>query len=262
MKYNPIVLGCMAMLTACSSVTGNAPKLEFGKATAEKTVRLENNEASPKLEISIDMPYAKGDDDRAKLINNAIEEQLFMMTGLPMQQAVEKFVEERGNGYIADFSAFYKEDKEDGQRSGWYECHYDLKARTEQKADTIVNYIYELDTYDGGAHGLLTKGVLNFSTNTGKKLTLDDVLLQGYEHRLTELLLDKLLKQTASKDINELRAKGYLYSMDMCPSQTYIINDDGITFIYNQYEIAPYAMGMTELQMDWKELNDVAPNHN
>ena len=262
MKYNTIVLGCKAMLTACSSATGDAPKLEFGKATAEKTIRIENSETSPKIDISIDIPYAKGDDSRAKLINNTIEDYIFMMQGLTMQQAVDSFVNKRGKDYIADFADFYKQDKEEGQRSGWYECHYDLKAHTEQKADTIVNYIFELDTYDGGAHGLMTKGVINFSVNTGKQVTLDDVLLPGYEHRLTELLLDKLMKQTGAKNIDELKEKGYLYSMDMCPSQSYIINDEGITFIYNQYEIAPYAMGMTELQMDWKELNDVAPNHN
>lgn len=250
----------MAMIAACSSGAGDGAKLEFGNAAAEKTVRLENSETSPKIEISIDIPYAKGDDNRAKLINNAIEEEIFMMKGLTMQQAVDSFVSKRGSDYIADFGAFYKEDKAESERSGWYECHYDLNAHTEQNADTIVNYIYELDTYDGGAHGLFTKGVINFSVNTGKQVTLDDVLLPSFKHRLNELLLDKLMKQTESKNIDELREKGYLYSMDMCPSQAYIINDDGITFIYNQYEIAPYAVGITELKMSWSELKDIAPN--
>lgn len=99
---------------------------------------------------------------------------------------------------------------------------------------------------------------MNFSTKSGKLVTLDNVLLPGYNTRLNEILLEKLLKQTHSNDIDELRSKGYLYSMDMCPSQFYLINSTGITFIYNQYEIAPYAVGITELKLTWDELKDVA----
>lgn len=260
MKYNSLLWGCAVILLACSTAKEGSDKLEFETTKVKKTARLENNNASPRFDISISMPYAKGDGSRARMINNAIEEEIFMMQGLNMQQAVDSFVSMRCREYIEYFSDFYEKDKAEGERSGWYECYYNLKAHTKQNADTIVNYVYELDTYEGGAHGMHIKGVMNFSKNTGRQVTLADVLLPGFEHRLSELLLDKLIKQTKSKDIDGLREKGYLYDMDMAPAQMYMINDNGITFIYNPYEIASFAVGMTELKMSWSELKDIVPN--
>lgn len=249
-----------AIAFAACTTTPKQENLSFDTATVEKTFKLdEKNANSPKTEIKMNVVFAKGDDARAKLINNAIEEQLFMLKNLSMQQAIDSFANTRGNEYINDFTELYKEVKNEEDKGAWYQCHYELKTRTEQKADTIVNYIAEQDTYDGGAHGLFIKSVINFSTNSGKQITLKDVLLPGYENKLNEILLDKLIKQTESKDINDLKEKGYLFNMDMAPSQFYIINDEGITFIYNQYEIAPYAVGLTELSLSWDELKEVAP---
>jgi len=258
--YTAISVLAVGLIAACSPK--NKTPLTFSEATVNKTFALSDNADSPKSEVKMQVLYAANNDGRAKLINNAIEEEFFMMTNLTMQQAVDSFANGRGNSYRKDFRELYEKDKNSEERGAWFDNHYDIKTRTEQNADTIVNYIAEIETYEGGAHGLFTKGVINFSTNTGKPVTLTEVLLPGYEKRLNEILLDKLIKQTGSKDINGLKEKGYLYSMDMGPSQYYLINDKGITFIYNQYEIAPYSTGITELNLNWDELEDIIPNHN
>lgn len=259
MKHIILLSGFAAFIaTSCSNV--EKERIDFATVTSEKTFKLDtNNVNSPKSEIKLNVLYVKGEWPKAKQINDTISQWLFKIKGIPMQQAVDSFVNMRGKNYIADFAEFYKQEKADNDEpGGWYQAHYDLKTHTEQNADTIINYIAEQDTYDGGAHGLFIKSVMNFSANTGKLVTLDDVLMPGYPTRLNEILLAKLLKHTRSKDIDELKRKGYLYSMDMCPSQFYLINSTGITFIYNQYEIAPYAVGITELQLTWDELKDVA----
>lgn len=260
MKHTLLILGIAALLITSCSTSLNREKIDFATVKAEKTFKLDEKSAdSPKSEITLNVLYVKGEGQKAKLMNDTISQWLFNIKGVTMQQAVDSFVTMRGNNYIADFKELYKVDKANNATpGGWYQAHYDLNTRTEQDADTIINYIAEQDTYDGGAHGLFVKSVMNFSTNTGKLVTLDNVLLPGYKTRLNEILLEKLLKHTNSKYIDELRSKGYLYSMDMCPSQFYLINSKGITFIYNQYEIAPYAVGITELKLTWDELKDVA----
>lgn len=261
MKHN-LIVSILAATTIFACSSQEKTPIEFGEVTVNKTFTLSNEKDAPKSEITLQVIYAKNSDNRAKLINNTIEEELFTMTNLTLQQAADSFANERGKNYLNDFKELYEKDTNTEERGTWFNNQYDIKTRVEQTADTIINYIAEIESYDGGAHGSFIKSVINFNINTGKRMTLNDVLLPGYERRLNEILLDKLIKKTDSKDINDLKEKGFLYSMDMCPSEYYQINDKGITFIYNQYEIAPYAAGLTELNLSWCELEDVLPRHN
>ena len=118
---------------------------------------------------------------------------------------------------------------------------------------------YFIDTYNfqGGAHGLNQLLTLNFDKTTGKTLTLEDVLVPGYKVKLNNLLQKALLKKANCKDINELHDKGYLFSMEMYPSNNYVLGKEGITFIYNPYEIAPYALGRIELTISYDDMENL-----
>ena len=45
--------------------------------------------------------------------------------------------------------------------------------------------------------------------------------------------------------------------MEMFPSTNFALTDDGIRFVYNIYEIAPYAVGITELTVDYDDLKGI-----
>jgi len=53
------------------------------------------------------------------------------------------------------------------------------------------------------------------------------------------------------------RAASYLYSMQMFPSENFILGSDELTFIYNPYEIAPYSAGKTELTVSYSEVEEL-----
>ena len=112
-------------------------------------------------------------------------------------------------------------------------------------------------TFEGGAHGYNQLLTLNFDKSTGKTVTLDDVLVPGYKVKLNALLQKALMEKADCKDINELHDKGYLFSMEMYPSNNFVLAQDGITFIYNPYEIAPYALGRIELTVSNADLEQL-----
>ena len=95
---------------------------------------------------------------------------------------------------------------------------------------------------------------MNFDNKTGQQLTLADVFVPGYEQPLNELLQEALIEKVSAKDVDDLRSKGYLYSMEMFAPENFVLGEDEVTFVYNPYEIAPYAMGMVELTIDNDEL--------
>ena len=45
--------------------------------------------------------------------------------------------------------------------------------------------------------------------------------------------------------------------MDMFPTENFVLDKDGITFIYNAYEIAPYEQGIIELNIDYGECKEI-----
>ncbi len=48
--------------------------------------------------------------------------------------------------------------------------------------------------------------------------------------------------------------------MDIFPSENFILGDETITFVYNPYEIAPYAMGSTELIIPFSDIEKLLKN--
>ena len=43
----------------------------------------------------------------------------------------------------------------------------------------------------------------------------------------------------------------------MYPSKNFLLKSDGIDFLYNAYEIAPYVVGVTVLKIPYEALTDV-----
>ena len=49
----------------------------------------------------------------------------------------------------------------------------------------------------------------------------------------------------------------YLLVSEILPSDNFKVTEDGITFIYNPYEIAAYAAGTIRITIPWDELQDI-----
>ena len=261
--FTGIIVAAVVLTAGCSKGE-NSGGMSFEKAQSEREVALAGGNDAPSCKVMLEVLYAKsGNAEADKAVNNAIEDRLFAMQNLTMQQAVDSFA----NSYTADYkqslTPLYEVDKADPEKHAWYEYHYSVTTEVQQAEcealdDKVVATVKaNLDYFEGGAHGIEQQLVMNFDSETGKRLTLEDIFVPGYEHRLSELLLEKLMDQQDVKTLDELKAKDYLYTMDMFPSVNFIVNDDGLTFIYNPYEIAPYDKGRTEINVSFSEAEGI-----
>ena len=123
-------------------------------------------------------------------------------------------------------------------------------------------------TVDEGGQGFQVKtlggenATVLFETNpvvtvSNGKMIVKSSSVDAVEFEITDIA--EILFRKASDDmaINELKDAGYLYSMDMFPSENFILNDETITFVYNPYEIAPYAVGSIELVITYNEVSQI-----
>ena len=261
MRERRYIIGCIAalLLTACGSDGGmfGGSGIDTKEAKVTKVVPITQEDNAPQCQVSLKVKYVKGDDERACNINNAIEQRLFMFDSLAMQQAVDSFANYYTKEYQKNMAPFYREDRGDETKRAWYEYRYEVDTDTRRGKDDCLVYLIDLDMYEGGAHGVRQQLVMNFDKETGKQITYDDLFVQGYQYPLNDLLLEELKAQTKCKSLDELHEQDYLMTMDIYAPQNFILGDDEITFIYNPYEIAPYAKGNTELTLSYSQLSKI-----
>lgn len=248
----------VTICAACGKGGGGSEGLAFETIKAEKSIGITNEQGTPQCSVNIQLAAAKGEPaERAAAINAAVVKCLLDMEETPMQQAVDSFANSYTRSYVRNFAPLYREDRNDPEKRAWYEYHYNITGEATTGREGVIVYTAVIDYYEGGAHGINQRFIMNFDSQTGKQLQLADVFVPGFESRLTERLLNVLMEKTDAKSIDELHEKGYLYSMDMFVPENFILDDDAVTFVFNPYEIAPYTEGIIELEIDNDELKDL-----
>jgi len=85
---------------------------------------------------------------------------------------------------------------------------------------------------------------------------MQDFFVEGYEERLNAMLNKKLRKLNGIKDDEKLKDAGFFIDY-VEYNDNFYINNDGIGFFYNVYEIAAYATGTTELFCTFREVKEL-----
>ena len=258
MKIFFILLALFFFLTGCG--TDEAP-IQFEVATADKTVTLASHENAPMCKVHLELSYATEDNGhKAEIINNSIEKRLLNLQDMPMQQAADSFAILYTDNYQNSLQPLYLQDRDNEKKTAWYNYHYIIKTQPEKGHKGATVYHIYLDYYEGGAHGISQHLIMNFEQSTGRQLALADIFVPGYESRLCQALEKTLCAYVGAGSIKELKDQGYLYALDMFPSENFILGEEAITFIYNPYEIAPYDKGCIELTITYSDLDDILNN--
>jgi len=125
-------------------------------------------------------------------------------------------------------------------------------------ASSIVSFQSEFYHFTGGAHGMSGIYFANFNSQDGKRLTLSDLLVSGFEKELNRIA-DKLFRKDKdlSPDANLDEAGFWFEGNKFSLNGNFGIKNHGLVFYFNSYEIAPYAMGPTEIIVPYKEIKSL-----
>ena len=252
-----VAMGTMMLAAGCKG-DGKGGPISFETVSAGKTVGITSEQGAPQCKVQLTIASAvESQGERAKAVNEAVTMRLLDMEATSLRTAADSFANVYTESYRRNMAPLYREDKGAPEKRAWYEYHYNVTSEAGSGRRGVTVYRATVDYYEGGAHGVNQRIVMNFDNETGRQLTLADVFAPGYEQTLSELLLEKLLEKTDTKNVDELRQKGFLYSMDMFPTENFELGKDDITFIYNAYEIAPYDEGIIELNIDYGECKKI-----
>jgi hypothetical protein len=103
----------------------------------------------------------------------------------------------------------------------------------------------------GAAHPNAMTTVLNFDLETGSIIGIKDVLVEDYLKSLKGIVMKKFLKKNGKEGWDFSNVNNFKLSENIA------LEKKGIRFMYNPYEIGPYAAGAPEVLVTWDELKDL-----
>lgn len=105
-------------------------------------------------------------------------------------------------------------------------------------------------SYTGGAHPNAYQVYRSYDLSTGEPIGLKDILIPDFEDELNEAaeIEFRMLKEIPPSQA--LKEKGYFFEGDTFTlNNNFAIINKSLIFYFNPFEIAPYAVGPTELEI-------------
>jgi hypothetical protein len=142
-------------------------------------------------------------------------------------------------------------------------ANWHLKKVVEVLINTpqIISFSIDESGYTGGAHGFYTQNFLNLDLDIMQEIKLSDVLMPSYEAELN-VTGEKIFRQTRQLALDaNLEKAGYWFENGFVLNDNFAVTTKGLLFYFNAYDIAPYAMGATEVLIPYSEIqNLIDPN--
>jgi hypothetical protein len=226
------------------------------KLLLDKTI-----EEAPSVTIDINIPVVKSlNKDISKKLDRTLASMIFEEEESSLDKAVQVFCRNRKEEFVLYINELINDDGDNiSDFSGFfYNFFYGITADVESGLNGYINYTVTQEVYEGGAHPNSYKSTIIFNPIDGNRVTLDDILKPGYKEALTTLLTAKLFEQNNVRSIQEAQDAGFfIYEPGVPIPSNYTFGNNGITFIYNTYEIASYASGEINLTLTYNELKDL-----
>ncbi len=213
---------------------------------------------SPQLSVEFNIHcFVSKNKERESNINNSVINHIFGFKDISIKLAMDSFTNAIKEEYIQLWPEYYNEKNINGGDGEWFNYNYNIISEITEGRNKVINYSIHNISYTGGPHGSDFYTFINFDPKSGKEIKLDDIFKNNYYEALTDRLIVALAKQKGAKSQEELHEMGYLVLNDMYPTDNFILGNDSITFHYNHYDIAPYAMGATTLSFSYDDLKDL-----
>jgi hypothetical protein len=223
----------------------NAINWEFGQV---KALDLYSAQSTDTTIASIEYTLLPQNDVLKPLVDSLIrvhlgDESKENITKLYLQNVVNEFIRE------------YKEFKnsEESYLTSWY-YHSSIDLCEVKKNYLKVDLNTEL--YTGGAHGNRMVNHYMIKKVSQQTITLKDICTDiTLLTKLAEIKFRKFVEIDTVADLNE---NGFWFTDNrFYLPENFYFDEEGLTFVFNQYEVAPYVYGLIYIEFNWNEINSI-----
>lgn len=237
------ILSALLLLAA-----GCSRELTYKTFELEDSVELADIDAGCEVSCAFDYVTGGVGEDVKEKINASIVaghilfEEADGLSDVPA--ACRRWVEEQLGGFSV-------EEGYDGENAWRFHFEFQREGRftTACKARHLQTYAVAYNDYTGGAHGMNALVCNVFDLTTGETVSEADLFAEGWQDGVSALLKTALDAFLAAQEEGEDLVFGA-----PAPNGNFSVSEEGVTWTYNPYEIAPYSMGAIELTVRWSDL--------
>lgn len=123
---------------------------------------------------------------------------------------------------------------------------------------SFLSYQFKVYSYMGGAHGNTVTTNRVFDMSSQNTVTLSNLFTEESLSVVADNLRQALAIQNDCQTVDELIQSGIFFSAgEIEPNDNFLLDNKGLTWIYDPYEIAPYAYGPVTVSLSWNQLVDL-----
>lgn len=127
-------------------------------------------------------------------------------------------------------------------------CENRVRGAVTFEGAGLLNYEGREYVYTGGAHGMSYVTNMIFDMESGRRLSEEDIFVDGAGVRIHELLVEgaRVLRRDSV-----LPTDAELFGDDLLvPNGNVALDEGGLSYVYNPYEVAPYVYGVIVVRLD------------
>ena len=258
-----IIISGSVFFTGCNmgkkGITENG--IQFDSISIEKTYHLLENPDNPNCNLQAKFVFpvnSKGGDELLKKMQQQFIADYFgeEYIAYSPSEAMDKYVEE----YLIAYKDLEEDFKTELQRedkapiASWFSYYEMSSNEINYNQNGFLCYTVYVENYTGGAHGAHSSVLHVMDVSTGDIVTEEDIFVDDYQEVLAKVLVDEITRQNNLVDAKELENIGYFSVDEIYPNDNFLIDDTGITYVFNEYEIATYVVGAIWVHIPFNEI--------
>ncbi|MDR2233864.1 MAG: RsiV family protein [Tannerella sp.] len=243
-------------------------------ADIKEDIRVENDIKFDSIEVDVEY-YLLGDTAnpncslQSKFIYPAEYKDIETLEKIKMQFVVDFFGEDyRGlqpgeaierykNAYLTEYKKLEREFSRDpAEKSAyWYNYYESTNNEIIFNELNLISYCVTLNCYTGGAHG--SNGYNNriIDLKSGNKLEEKDIFTDNFHDELTSIIVDELVRKFGLENAAQLEDSVPIFNVsEISPNNNLLVDNEGIIYTYNEYEIAPYSVGKIDVLLPFDKI--------
>jgi hypothetical protein len=159
------------------------------------------------------------------------------------------------NLFFSDYLEIKKQEEKEKSDYPIQPWTLEIVGEVKHISKNLISYEVSYFIFTGGAHPLSGTYYFNFNSSTGKVVSLQELFKKNFDSELDKLI-EKHFRAIYELKPNQPLTE-FLFENHINHNDNFLFLPDGIEFCYNQYEIAPYAVGIIRVKIPKSELSNL-----
>ncbi|MDY6148028.1 MAG: RsiV family protein [Porphyromonas sp.] len=246
-----VVVSLSLLVVSSSSCVGKKDrqegKLRLDTLYEERSVSLFVDRTDPALNVSIEYIFPTNNDSLLSRINELLLGEYTNQTGF----AIERYI-----AFLAQDYSVWDEEVDSLHSSEMVRSHnvrlnndiiYEDEDIFSMEACRRVTDAWSKDVQQQSFYCINLK-------NNYKKIVESDLFVDGYQERLSQIILNNMLSDFGVQRAEQLSSTAFLNPDDIAPNDNFSIDNEGITYCFNEYGTSAEAHGPVYVFIPYEQI--------